>query len=110
MSWIHGARARLALLFSARAADARFNEEIAFHIDMESERLRREEGLDEAEARRRALVAFGGVVNHREALHDGRPLRWLSGFSLDFKLGVRMLVKYPGLTIVGSLAMAFAIW
>jgi putative ABC transport system permease protein len=28
---------------------------------------------------------------------------------LDFKLGGRMLVKYPGLTIVGGLAMAFAI-
>ena len=26
------------------------------------------------------------------------------------KLGVRMLVKYPGLTIIGGLAMAFSIW
>ena len=29
---------------------------------------------------------------------------------LDLKLGGRMLVKYPGLTVVGGLAMAFAIW
>src|ERR1700752_2762624 len=29
---------------------------------------------------------------------------------MDPKLGGRMLVKYPGLTIVGGLAMAFAIW
>jgi predicted permease len=29
---------------------------------------------------------------------------------LDFKLGGRMLARYPGLTIVGGLAMAFAIW
>ncbi|HEX6315726.1 MAG TPA: ABC transporter permease [Gemmatimonadaceae bacterium] len=29
---------------------------------------------------------------------------------LDFKLGARMLARYPGLTIVGGLAMAFAIW
>ena len=29
---------------------------------------------------------------------------------LDLKLAARMLVKYPGLTIVGGLAMAFAIW
>jgi putative ABC transport system permease protein len=34
---------------------------------------------------------------------------WFGGFSLDLKLGGRMLVKYPGLTIVGGLAMAFAI-
>ena len=34
----------------------------------------------------------------------------LRGFSLlDLKLGARMLVKYPGLTVVGGLAMAFAI-
>ena len=30
--------------------------------------------------------------------------------SLDFKLGFRMLRKYPGLTVIGGLAMAFAIW
>ena len=29
---------------------------------------------------------------------------------LDFKLGFRMLARYPGLTLVGGLAMAFAIW
>ena len=28
---------------------------------------------------------------------------------MDFKLGVRMLVKYPGLTLVGALAMSVAI-
>ena len=36
-----------------------------------------------------------------------RP-RLADAFSLDLKLGGRMLVKYPGLTIVGGLAMAFA--
>ena len=29
---------------------------------------------------------------------------------LDFKLGTRMLFKYPGLTLVGTLAITFAIW
>ena len=28
--------------------------------------------------------------------------------SLDFKMGARMLARYPGLTLVGSLAMAMA--
>ncbi|HEX8452272.1 MAG TPA: ABC transporter permease [Longimicrobium sp.] len=110
MRWIDGIRARLALLFGRRAAEERMDEEIGFHIEMETERLVREEGLEPVEARRRALVAFGGVEGHKEALRDGRGLAWLSGLSLDFKLGFRMLVKYPGLTIVGGLAMAFAIW
>jgi putative ABC transport system permease protein len=33
----------------------------------------------------------------------------LAGATLDFKLGARMLVKYPGLTLVGGLAIAIAI-
>jgi hypothetical protein len=33
-----------------------------------------------------------------------------SGLSLDLRLAYRMLVKYPGLTVVGGLAMAFGIW
>lgn len=28
---------------------------------------------------------------------------------LDLKLGLRMLIKYPGLTLVGGLAMSFGI-
>src|SRR5687768_12321157 len=109
MSWLHAARTRAALLFGARAAEDRMNEEIGFHVDMEAERLQREEGLDPVEARRRARVAFGGVEAHKETMREGRGLAWLSGTKLDFKLGVRMLVKYPALTIVGGIAMAFAI-
>ena len=45
---------------------------------------------------------------------NGAPRRrgpaGIGGLSLDFKLGFRMLVKYPGLTLVGGVAMAFAIW
>ena len=36
-------------------------------------------------------------------------MNWLGGVALDLKLGGRMLAKYPGLTLVGGLAMAFAI-
>jgi putative ABC transport system permease protein len=110
MSWVEGFRARLGLLFGGRAAESRAQEEFRFHIEMETDRLVRENGFAPDEARRRALAAFGGVQNHRESMRDGRGLAWLSGLSLDFKLGGRMLVKYPGLTIVGGLAMAFAIW
>lgn len=41
----------------------------------------------------------------RRARRKGPAVSWL-----DFKLGVRMLVRYPGLTVVGGLAIAFAIW
>jgi predicted permease len=109
MSWLEASRARLRLLLDRRGTESRMAREIAFHVDMEAERLVREQGLDGVEARRRALVAFGGVERHKEDLRDGRGRAWFDAFSLDLKLGGRMLVKYPGLTIVGGLAMAFAI-
>jgi predicted permease len=110
MSWLKGSRARLRLLFGRRAAESRMDQEFRFHVEMETERLMRDEGLDPVEARRRALVAFGGVEKHKEALRDGRGTAWFNGMSLDLKLGFRMLAKYPGLTVVGGLAMAFGIW
>ena len=110
MSWFAGARTRLKLLFGRRAAEARFDEEVGFHLDMETSRLMREEQLDTAEAMRRARATFGGVTRHTETLREGRGLAWLGGMSLDLRLGFRMLSKYPGLTIVGGLAMAFGIW
>ena len=109
MRWFHAARARLRLLVRG-PAESRIDDEIRFHIEMETERLVREQQLDREEARRRALVTFGGVQQHRETLREGRGTAWLGGISLDLKLGARMLVKYPGLTIVGGAAMAFGIW
>jgi putative ABC transport system permease protein len=110
MSWFSAAQARLHLLFARGAAESRADKEIGFHIEMETDRLVREQRLSHDEARRRAIVAFGGVTQHKEALREGHGLAWLGGFSLDMKLGMRMLRKYPGLTIVGGVAMAFAIW
>lgn len=109
MRLFHALRTRLRLLLASRSAEARMDEEIGLHIDLETERLAREEGLDPQEARRRALVAFGGVERYREELRDGRGLAWLGGLSLDFKLGFRMVAKYPGLSLVSVLGMAVAI-
>lgn len=83
-------------------------EEFDFHVDMETERLMRTDSLSRAEARRRALVAFGGTERYGEEMRDGRGTAWLSGVSLDLRLGVRMLVRYPGLAIVGGLGLAVA--
>ena len=109
MSWIEGTRARLRLLFARRAAESRMNEEIGFHVEMETERIMRATGLGRAEARRRALIAFGGVEKHKEALREGRGAAWLGGLKLDLKLGLRMMAKYPGLTLVGVVGMAVAV-
>jgi predicted permease len=49
-------------------------------------------------------------TRHDDVPADGRRMAWLGAVPLDVKFGFRMLVKYPGLTVVGGLAMAFAVW
>src|SRR5688500_18265623 len=109
MSWLHAANARLRLLLARRAAESRMKEEFRFHLEMETERLVRDARLEPNEARRRALAAFGGVENHKEALRSDRGLAWLAGMSLDLKLGLRMMLKYPGLTFIGVLGLSVAV-
>jgi predicted permease len=109
MKWFDAFRTRLRLVFRRRDAEARMRREFDLHIDMEAEHLVRAQGLTPDEARRQARVAFGGAEGHREALRDGRGLAWLGGFSLDLKLGLRMFLKYPGLSAVAVVGMAIAI-
>jgi predicted permease len=85
---------------------AEMDEEMRFHVQLEAERLVREHGLDAAEARRRAAIAFGGVEQYKEAGRRARGLAWVSGLALDVKLAWRMLLKSPGLAVIGVLGIA----
>ena len=109
MKWLDSARVRLRLFFARRAAESRMDDEFRFHLEMETDRLVRAEGIAPDEARRQALAAFGGVETHKEAMRDGRGLAWLGGAWLDWKLGARLLLRYPALTIIGGLSLAGAI-
>ncbi|HEX2189105.1 MAG TPA: ABC transporter permease, partial [Longimicrobiaceae bacterium] len=109
MRWVSEARERLrGLLFRGRE-EAETAEELRFHLEMETERLVREEGLERPEARRRAGVAFGGVERYREEVREARGLAWVPGLSLDFRLGLRMLAKHRGLTLIGGFSVAVAV-
>ncbi|HJR60670.1 MAG TPA: ABC transporter permease, partial [Vicinamibacterales bacterium] len=57
------------------------------------------------------LAFFTMIVAHgRAAKPINVGLAPLRGLSLDVRLGLRLLVKHIGLTVVGTVAMAFAIW
>ena len=84
-------------------------EEMRFHVEAEADRLVKEHGLPVEEARRRALVSFGGVEKYKEAGHDVHGLRWLDALLLDARFSLRMLLKHRGLTLAGAFAMAVAI-
>lgn len=86
-------------------------EEFRHHIEMRTEDLVRE-GIPRHQASRRAHLEFGHVEAHRESARRARGLRWLDQmrFSwIDVRLGLRMLVKHPGMTLVAAFALAVGI-
>jgi predicted permease len=88
--------------------DADFDRELDAHLAIAQDDLVRR-GLTAEEARRAARVKLGGRAQLREAGRAARGLPWLSGFWLDIKLGLRLLVKHRGLTLVPTVALAVAI-
>ena len=100
---------RIAGFVRPGAGERDFADELQSHIDLHTDDNIRA-GMTPDEARRQALVRIGSVAGAREAHRDRRGLPGLEALVFDLKIGGRMLVKYPGLTIVGGLAMAFAIW
>ena len=108
MSLLKGLKARARSIRSSSAADARMEEEFLFHVDMETERLVAE-GLPPDEARRRALVSFGGMDRHREEMRDGRGRRWLDDFVADFRYALRTTRRSPGFAIAVALTLGVGI-
>jgi putative ABC transport system permease protein len=100
---------RLLSSFRSSRAEQELAREIRSHLQLLEDQYVAK-GMDAEEARYAARRAFGGVEQVKEHQREARMFRWLAGWPMDLKLGGRMLVKYPGLTIVGGLAMAFAIW
>jgi putative ABC transport system permease protein len=99
---------RLLSSFRSSRAERELAREIRSHLQLlEDQNIA--SGMDADEARYAALRAFGGVEQVKQHQREARMFRWLAGWPMDLKLGLRMLVKYPGLAIVGGLAMAFAI-
>ena len=103
-------RTILRLLSSLRPerAESELDREIRAHLRLLEDKYVAG-GMSRSDARYAARRAFGGVEQIKEHQRDARMFRWLAGWPMDLKLGARMLVKYPGLTVVGGLAMAFAI-
>src|SRR5688572_13239660 len=92
------------------------NEEVLFHLDMRTEELQRT-GFTEAVARAQAAREFGDVrssleegLRHELRIERRRLMaRLLGDFGQDVRLGVRLLVRSPGLSAAAILTLTIAI-
>ncbi len=99
---------RLLGLFLGDKLDREMEEEMRFHIEMETER-NIAAGMPEREARCAALRAFGGIEQLKERERDLRSFRWIEDLLRDFRFGFRMLVKSPVFSFVAIISLALAI-
>jgi macrolide transport system ATP-binding/permease protein len=100
--------ARLASFTTRRVQDERLREEIQEHIALQTaENLRA--GLSPVEARRQAMLKFGGVEAIKQDYRAKRGLPFIENVVQDVRFALRSLHRTPGLTAFVAITLALGI-
>ncbi len=110
-SWLDAVRragARMSAFFHKRPLDRELEEEVASHIAMATEENVRR-GMTPEEARRQAMVRFGGVEQAKERQRESRGLPGLDTVLQDLRYTVRSLSRDRGFATIAILILALGI-
>lgn len=103
--WLTAVRMRLRSLVRLRTAERELNEELQFHVEQATaENIAR--GMKPAAARRAALLAMGGLDQHKEDCREARGLTLLRSMGRDGRLAVRLLRRQPAFSAVVVLTLS----
>jgi hypothetical protein len=98
----------LGRLFRRGALERDLDREMRFHIDAATDALMRG-GMSREEARRTALLEFGGVEQIKEHVRDARGTRGVEDFLSDVRHALRAMRRAPGLSLAAVLTLAIGI-
>lgn len=99
---------RLRSAFPNAQMDHDLDAEMAAHLDLAiEENIQR--GMAPKEARRRALVRFGGVEQARQQHRESRGLPWLDVLMQDLRFTFRTMRRDRGFTIIAVVILALGI-
>lgn len=85
-----------------------FVEELETHVAMDTERGIRN-GLSPEEARRQALIRFGGIAQAHDAYSGRQGLPWLESLLRDVRYSLRSLARHRLVTVVAILSIGLGI-
>lgn len=99
---------RLRVLLRRDRMDAELDEELAFHLEREAEKLHNS-GILEGDVMRHAKLAMGGTTQVQQQVRDGRGVRLWDECIADFRFALRQLRRSRTFTLTALATLTLSI-